>query len=743
MKKSLRSRILIPVSLYLLISIYLSTLPLFNILGYEFSFVLAIFSFFISGIYVIAIQNRTENKLRNGEIILHAFLLSLIPLFFVSTKGIFITNCNYFKGVGFYILLSSISSIFGASLGHFISTFIKRTSLAIGFFLLISLLILLKMPYDLIFGPKVDSYNHIFGIFAGPIYDEVVEITKPLIIYRAYTLTISALLFLAGIFVSGFNDGEKKNWKYLVPTFFLLLAIIFIFNFNAEKFGFSRSSKFIQERLGDKAETEHFIYYFSPKFKEKMPLIMDEFEFSHYKNSTFLNIAPNGKYEVYVYPDSRSQKNLMGSRGTFISKPSTGQIHMVQSSPLNTLIQHELVHLMAGDFGIPIIKISLRIAFLEGLAEAGEGSYGGQMTLDEYTAALYQLKLAPPIKSIMSPLGFWSKQSNIAYFLAGSFTKFLIDNYGIDKFKKVYKFKSLDDVYGKDLEALSSDWLKKIDKIKLSDEQLKTAEALFKPKGIFEKKCAHEVASLLDSSDQMAGCGKMEDAIRLSEKANSLSGGDPSVQSELIEDYYNLGRCDRAEPEANSLIKQSQITERTRYIAYKTLGDCSVIHENFENALSIYKLAEESVSFPSDFILNTFKISILEEKNNLVLFKEFLSEKTSSKKLDILKSLVEKSKEQDIPNAVMGKYLFQSEDFHNAAIYLSKVRRELTPNSVEIYRLQLLGASYFFNKQYKEATGVFEQLKAKHKSDALEIYADNWIAKTNFMQNRDASKKSM
>ena len=518
MKKYPIKALILSALIYLAVAIFLSTIPLFDILGYEFSLSIAVLAYLVSGMFLIF---TITNKNKSDNDVCHLFIFSIslvvVPLLFMTVKGFFITNCNFLKGLSFFLLIPFISAIFGSSIGLFVSRVLDKKIYRIFTFLFISLLILLKAPYDFIYGPSVNSFNHIFGFFAGPIYDEIVEIGKPLIFYRAYTLTLSIFFITLALTVKRIKGTELIS-KALSAIFIISFLTALFFIFDGENLGFNNTHNFIQKKLGGKFETGNFIFYFPKSLDGKVHTIADEFEYNFAVLKTDLKISPYGKISVYIYKDEETQKDLMGSRGIFISKPSTKEIHLTYAFPLYLPIKHELTHILAGEFGFPIIKISPRIVLLEGLAEAMVG-YHENITLDEYCSALFKLGFDLDINSIMSPLGFWSKQGAIAYFKGGSFTKFLIDNYGIDKFKEVYRGRSFKEVYGKFSKNITDDWIKKIKEIQISDEQLKKAEILFKPKGIFEKSCAHEVAFLLNRGNELFKSGTKEDALKIFDNA--------------------------------------------------------------------------------------------------------------------------------------------------------------------------------------------------------------------------------
>ena len=424
-------------SIYTCVSLCLLRIPLFNILGYEFAFTMAFVTYFTSGLALIlsADEGYPGGPLKPIKAVVFYFILSLVPVLVMTIKGIFSTNCNYSKGLCFYLLLAGVSSVFSTSLSTLLKVFVRRRFPGALLFLFVSLLILAKFPFELLFGPNVDSFNHIFGYFAGPIYDEIVEIRPSLVWYRIYTLSLSGLMLSLPYVLVKLKDRKNPallSKEMLVTLSFFILSTVFFFS--GKPFGYARSSAFVKQKLGFKTSTKDFDFYHVKDEKLILPDIVNEFEFRYSQLKKYLKVGDQ-RIEVYLYPDIKTQKVLMGSRGVFIGKPSNSQVHMLMRSPLNEPIKHELTHVLAGQFGLPVLKLSPRIALVEGLAVAAVG-YVGPMTLHEACANLLDMGLDPDIKSLMKISGFFSAQASRAYIASGSFCEFIIARYSMDRFKK-------------------------------------------------------------------------------------------------------------------------------------------------------------------------------------------------------------------------------------------------------------------------------------------------------------------
>jgi hypothetical protein len=79
---------------------------------------------------------------------------------------------------------------------------------------------------------------------------------------------------------------------------------------------------------------------------------------------------------------------------------------------------------------------------IEGIAMAADPQYG-ENNIDFMAALAYNNGYKADLNRIYSHYNFFSQNSSLSYIYAGSFTKYLIDTYGIEKFKKVIQEQKL------------------------------------------------------------------------------------------------------------------------------------------------------------------------------------------------------------------------------------------------------------------------------------------------------------
>src|SRR5262249_55508801 len=119
-----------------------------------------------------------------------------------------------------------------------------------------------------------------------------------------------------------------------------------------------------------------------------------------------------------------------------------------------------------------------------------------EMTPHEACAAMDSLGLLPDVSRALSAWGFWTLPGARAYTACGSFVRYLVDTYGMDHFRRLWRRGDFDHAYGKSLPVLLDEWRRMLRRIRPTGAALRRADRLFRPASIFARPCAHEIARL-------------------------------------------------------------------------------------------------------------------------------------------------------------------------------------------------------------------------------------------------------
>lgn len=561
------------------INLLLVFLPLTNILGYEFSLVNSILIFFISGFASIKgfsknngiIEFFSREKLFFGQILIIPFIVSL-----VST--VLFSYCPFTDGSLFYLTLTVPTVFLGSSFGIFISYHSSRLKYLI--FTLVSLLILCYPLIEFYFNPQIYFYNFIFGFLPGTIYDEDLSINRIILSYRLFCLAFAITLLLLTQLVYTKKLGKTKSISIVVVvlSFFVLLK---------PSLGFSTDNSKIKSELNGLINTEHFDIYYQDKsidsISKKILALRHEYFYEEIKEQLEL------KYEVkitsYVFTKSQQKRLLFGSGNADVAKPWLKQIYL-NFPTYNSSLKHELVHVMAAEFGTTPFQVASGInpALIEGFAMAIEDDYDN-LPIHYFAALGLKTKFKHQIKNLFEGFTFFSKYPTISYLQAGSFIQYIIDKYGINKAKEIYSGSSFESIYLKNLKELENDYENYIDSM---DVEINNHKAMlyFGGQPIFKKFCARSAASqtrkaatLLWNKEYELAYAKYKDVYEYSNTYYSLIG----MVNSLFEQ--------KKEKEADILISNELYKFReTRYFYNLELvaGDLKVKLDDSLEALRYY-----------------------------------------------------------------------------------------------------------------------------------------------------------
>ena len=142
------------------------------------------------------------------------------------------------------------------------------------------------------------------------------------------------------------------------------------------------------------------------------------------------------KFSVYLYPTGEAKRRYIGTATTNIAKPWRKEIHLTLDSFEDTF-RHELVHVLAANVGLPLIGASDRMGLNEGFATAVDWNWQ-EFSPHEYAAAMQHEKLLGDPAALFTYTGFAVQQGSYAYIVAASFTRYLIDRFGVNRFKEVF-----------------------------------------------------------------------------------------------------------------------------------------------------------------------------------------------------------------------------------------------------------------------------------------------------------------
>ena len=424
-------------------------------------------------------------------------VLLLIPLALILLNGFLVPLCDVGEGLAFFLLLPVPGVAFATALALFCVVHYRRSRTM---FLVYGLVTISYAVYTGYATPAIFSYNFFYGFFPGLSYDELLPLEVPLLLFRLLTLGVTAvLLWLSSLIVRSTDPADgvvrkgftlaRELWRdhrAVVSGMIIVAGLLFWYRC---ELGWESTASHIQARLGGVRETEHFVIHYDPTVVDTIAAdrIAAEHEFQLSRIQELFALPHVDRISSYIYPSTESKRRLVGAGITELSKPWNREVHITMQG-MDATLKHELVHVVAQPFGLPVIGASTSPGLIEGLAVAVEGMWGYR-TLAADAVMLRRAGLMPDIERMMSATGFAAQSSAVSYVLAGAFSRHLIDRYGMRRFLQVYGQKSYEEVYGSSLPMLIAGWKASLDSVAVDPADTVAVDVFFRRPPLFGKVC--------------------------------------------------------------------------------------------------------------------------------------------------------------------------------------------------------------------------------------------------------------
>ncbi len=204
-----------------------------------------------------------------------------------------------------------------------------------------------------------------------------------------------------------------------------------------------------------RSESDHFIFNYPPGgyVENNLSDIISRYEKAYKNISEFLQTEMPGKIVYYCFPSRESGMDVIGYELGFCH-PANKQVYAIMGQSEQQTTGHEMTHVIS--FYIAS-TINSDVLIHEGLAESlnqnGEDFHG---------QAAYLMKEGTFVSLKELRKDFRSYDTQLSYNEAASFVLFLIETYGIEKFKQVWAREdfsgALPEVYGKNYDELGKEW---------------------------------------------------------------------------------------------------------------------------------------------------------------------------------------------------------------------------------------------------------------------------------------------
>lgn len=564
-------RVLIWAAILTLAGLIMAFMPLFDVLGFEWAFVMAVLAAPASGDLAGALVRRARAADRApleravGPVRMLAVLLGraalvnlallVPPLLIICLNALRTPNCDWWFGLQALLFLPVPAVLAGTGVGV-LSALVtgKRRRLGIALPYLVVVASVLYAVWRFYAAPPVFSYNMFAGYYPGNLYDEEIGFAMPFLWSRLFQLSLLLALLAAAALTLDVPDlrltvryplpgGRRLGAAAVAIGAAALAALLWA---RSGSLGFDIDADDIKAELGGRHETEHFVIWYprGGAIARDIELIGQDHEFRLAQVVRTLGAAPGGKITSFYFADAEQKYRMMGARNVYMAKPWRGEIYVHHMPFPHGVLRHEISHVVAAEFGDSVFGVSIRshmglpffnVGLIEGTAVAVDwpDHRAAGMTPHQSVKAMRELGIDPPLEQLLS-LGFLSFSAARSYTVAGSFVRFLLDRWGADRLRVLYHTGGdFFTAYGRPLQEIAVEWRQMIDEVVLPPGTIEVLREAFRRPSIFSRPCAHAIARRRAHAAELLAGGHTGRAAELLRAVCDDAPDEPTYRIEL------------------------------------------------------------------------------------------------------------------------------------------------------------------------------------------------------------------
>ena len=734
----------IPLTVVVFFSLICTQVPLFNYLGFEFSALTALFLGFLCGMITIS-QWRTQESHQADDESFWRYVKSLglllaicclVPLLILTLNAMVVKNCSFSQGLVFYGLLVVPGVLFCSSMALVLSVSSFRWKKT--WFTFLYAILLFHIVFVTFIRPQIYAFNPVIGFFPGITYDETMQVEGRLLLYRWATLSASLLLFIFAAVLQRrkqkIEPGQKRR-AFMSPVELsgavLLAAIVCGVFVMSERLRLASPRSHVEEELGGRIETKHFVIYYPANTVDasqaKQLAQLHEFYFTRLADE--LRVVSVRKIQSFLYASDAQKGRLIGAGRTNIAKPWLWQIHL-NLGDVESNLQHEMVHVMAADFGFPLFRVGLNPGLIEGLATAVE-RVQYEETLHRVAAEILSVGIKPKMEQLFSFTGFAGTYSGVSYTLAGSFSRYLIDQYGVRRFKRLYRTADFRAVYSKDMSVLFAEWERHLERYAVDASEQQRAEYYFKQASIFGKECARVIANINTETRQYARRGEYLQAYESAARSLDLSRS-PEAISQTLNALLRLGRFAEAIEFAEEQMGDSTLAHTLLPLKLQ-LGDSYWANGDSERAKRLYQeLLSTHLSLSTDEAVALRLEAMQDTSLARTLLPYFTGSQTDTTRISFLRASLQKPLRKDLKTYLLARE-YASQGDERSAIELYASLGLLKQTTLEFQKQLRLARLYYTAGDFQRAKIHFWQSLNYTSSEAFTLRIREWLDRCDWM----------
>ena len=507
-----------------IVCLLLWPIPLLNRLHVESSAVFAFAGWFIAGYAALRAFSGGSGF---RPVLVRRLAVLAVPMVLMSIAVIWAPNCGIVQGAGYFLLFVPPTIVLAVAAAWAQASLRRspgdRASVRRMFARHAALGIVIAVAgpvYDLGFHPQFYTYNHVFGGVLGPIYDEELVWRWGLPVFRLQTLLWAVVLWAVG------TAARARGTRAVFVAGLVGLAMVWMYG-NAGRLSINTTPVQLAAAMPQVVE-RGLLRLHSDSVDTRTA---DFADWTAHELERLLGIRPDRPVEVWIYPDAQTRARLTGARVTSVAPVwlEEPQVHVL-ADQFEEVFPHELAHVWAREFGMPVLNASPTVGLVEGLAVALEPQDGGP-TSDEIVAAAGR-SYAEDLATALTPWGFWTGRGGVSYTVNGSFVGWLLSRYGADPMKEAYRTGRIERAYGRPLPELVVGWERSLAAMSsLPVEAAVRAQTRFSAPSLLEKRCPHWIPRAERRRRAALEAWALSDSARAGRLAQEALDGDPDDPS--------------------------------------------------------------------------------------------------------------------------------------------------------------------------------------------------------------------
>jgi len=465
--------------------------------------------------------------------------------------------------------------------------------------------------YRFLSSPMVFAFDPFFGVFAGPLYDTVVDVVDRLLTYRQGTLaTLTAVALGASLFERATEVGLRRSALERPGTASLVVvtaALSIAHSAAGPHFGHWSTASSIEAALGGHLLGRRCdVVHARGLPRREVALFTRDCDASVAQVEAYFGARGPEHIRVYLFANEGEKGWLMGASHTYIAKPWRREVYVQHAPYPHPVIAHELAHVIAGSFARGPFHVAGPLGGLwpdpgriEGFAVAAAPDETDELTTLEWAATMLDLGILPPLRSVFQ-LDFLSLSASKAYTVAGAFVEFLRGRYGMPALRRWYAGAPLHDVTGgRELDALDGDFRAALKALHVTSRARGTAQARFERPAFFARHCPRIVDRTLGDAGARLGTGDVSGAAAAYREALDL-------EPKSFDARFGLAACERQRDNPTRAVEQFLALAKSREFlqlqlarALETAADIELAEGHLEPAQNLYTRALD-LSFDED-----------------------------------------------------------------------------------------------------------------------------------------------